>query len=348
MKKTKMLIVIFVMMDIVIAGLSVASYAAETSVTGTPTSLTITREVNNVTNPVTNTFTYTVEADASNPAAVTDLPTGVQVVFNNVSPTSNKATATGTLDMSGVKFTALGDYKFKVTETASQDGTTYPVDSAKTYYVYVSVRNELDNNNVPTGNLIATLAEQSKLSDTGEKVDIKYNSAAKLTYIQLSKSVTGNMAKTDDYFEFTLTIPGTTGDVYVISGNHSTDGNTTVATSNYTVGTTTKIYLKHGQTVTIGKSGDLGQIKVGSEYTITESNTKSYTSTTVDGTSGTTTTKTMVATDNSDFDDDNVTAFINHKEASVLTGVFANVAPFAVLVALAVIGLYAIKKTSNN
>lgn len=306
--------------------------------------LDVERKVNDVTNPVTNTFGYTVEADASNPAAVTNLPTSLEVVFNATAPVSGVATETATLDLSAVNFTALGDYKFKITETSSTDSDKYPVDD-KTYYMYVSVRNELDANNSPTGTLIPTLVSKAKLNDSGDKVDISYESDAVLTNIQISKTVTGNMSKTDKYFAFTVTIPGTTGDVYKITGAHSTDGSATVNESNYTVGTTTTIYLKHGQTVTIGKDGDINQIPVGASYTIAE-NADDYTPS-VDGTSGANASKTTVAADDSNYSTNNVTNYVNNKEEASLTGLVVTYWPFVVLIALAGLGIYGLKKTAK-
>jgi len=313
-------------------------------------SIGITRTISDVSNPVTNTFTYTITADASNPASVTGLPSSETIAFNNVTPTSGSVSQTKNLDLSGVQFPALGDYKFNVTETASSNSTQYPVDSTTKYTIQVSVRNELSSN-VPTGNLVATLASQAiKTVNNVEqdgKFDIAFSAAPSLTYITISKSVTGNLANTDEYFQFALDIAGNTGDTYTILGNHSTDGSATVASSTYTVGTTTSIYLKHGQTVTVGlSSGNIAEMPIGTQYTVAENNASSYETSidsTVSSTKSVTKTTVLDATATA-----NKTAFVNNKTAPVLTGIFVNVAPFVALVAIATIGIIAVRKTSTK
>ena len=351
MKESMKMKKILMLLAVVIAGFVTMPnvHAAQTKITSENKTLTITREVRNVTNPVTNTFSYTVTADQNNPAAVTGLPAAkaTTVVFTNTNPDANHvATATGTLDLSNVTFTKLGDYKFIVTETASTDSTTYPLDDSE-YYVYVSVRNVLDANNTPTGEFEATLVEQAKKDDVGNKMDLLYVSSSVHTYIEISKAVKGNMADIDEYFAFTVNIPGATGDVYKIVGDHSTDGTTTVDTSNYVVGTTTTIYLKHGQTVRIGDDGTNYQIPIGSEVTVTETGATDYT-TTVNGTSGKGTgQKTLVATTAQDFSTENTYNFINEKTEATLTGMFINILPFVILFLVGIIGIYYIKKSST-
>jgi len=356
MKKTKLSILlvlaIVVLSTITLSGKVLAVNSTTIGATSLAKQFTITKEITDVTNPVTASFTYHIEEAAGNPATVSNLPADVTIAFNGATPTNGVVSNTTTLDLSNAKFTKLGDYKFIVTEATTSDRTTYPLDT-KQYYVYVSVRNELSGT-TPTGNLIATLVSQAKVNDTGDKEDMQYDASAQQTYIQLSKAVTGNIADSDAYFKFALNIPGTAGDVYVINGAHSTDGSTTVTTSNYTVGTTQYIYLKHGQTVTIGQTtvgtDTVNQIPIGTKYTITEQDATDY-ETYIDGSSTNskaTGNKTTVATDAATFNTADVTSFVNNKETPVLTGIFVNIAPFATLIVLAVAGLYIMKKTSKK
>ena len=322
-----------------------ATTTIATSTGNTATTWTITREVNDVTNPVTNTFTYTITAANTNPGTVTLPATSPTVVFNNVSPVSGTATATGTIDLSTVVFDEVGDYEFIVTETGSTNSTAYPLD-AKEYHLFVSVRYNVDANNVPDGTKNATMIVQPTLSGT-KVTDLLFESDTELTYITLSKGVTGNLADKDEYFEFTLSLPGTSGDTYTITGDHSTDGSTTVNSSTYTVGTTTTIYLKHGQSVTIGLNGSLNEMPINGSYTVTEAGASDY-KTYIDGstTDSKTTTKTTVATNDSNFSTSNATSYINNYQSDVLTGIFINILPFIVLIGLAIVGIYINKRLS--
>ena len=349
MKKLFVVMLVAVMALTILSGVSKVSAETGTSA-GTVTfssnyqdnQLTIHRDVNNTAENVTNTFTYTVSqvtdggTDAYEDTAVTGtLPTPT-VVFNNVAPNaSNVASSTGTLDMAGLTFTKLGDYAFTVTETATTDSTKYPLDNT-VYYIYVQVRNELDANQQPTGNFIATLVEQAKEDDAGNKTDLEYESTVPNQSVTISKTVTGNMADINEYFAFTLTINGISGTTYNVTGAHSTDGSATVSSSTVSAGANT-IYLKHGQTITIE---DLPE---GTTYTITETGATDYEtyidgSTTDNKVSGTKTVTSANTNDN--------TAFVNNKVEANLTGIFMNVAPFIVLVALAVVGITLIKKAS--
>ena len=372
--KIKSLLLPLFMVIVGVIGLNIANAATETTVganndTGAVKSLTITKKVTNVSNPVTGKFTYSVTADSNNPTGFdsTTLPSNFVIEFNGDTPDANQVvTKTTTLDLSGLKFTKVGDYKFIIKEVSVTDANkSYPKDET-IYYAYVSVRNVVDTTTRElSGNLKATLAAQVKVNDAGGKTDALFQSSLATTYIELSNKITGDRADDAEYFEFTLSIPGTTNDVYTITGAHSTNGTSDVATSNYVVGTTTKIYLKGGQTVTIGKNGNVYQIPVGTDYNITEVGATSY-KTYIDGsttdnqvmTQKTTLAEPTVANPSSKtpeedaalaaFDAANKTSYVNNWEQDVLTGLFVNYWPFVLLVGLAVIGIVAVKKSSKE
>ena len=138
-------------------------------------------------------------------------------------------------------------------------------------------------------------------------------------------------------FEFTVNVAGNTGDTYVVTGG--TDNPATI-----TANTNTVLKAKHGETITIGRSGSLNQIIRNSQYTITESDTVAapYT-TTIDGNEETD--KAVTKTASADV---NATAVVNDYSNTVDTGVFLNIAPFILLIAVAVIGIITVKKTSNK
>lgn len=352
MKKQKKVIAVMILAIIILGVMSnLCKVYAETGTTaGTVTfssnvaanQITMTRYVNDTAANVTNTFGYTITADASNPAnGVTNAPTTASIVFNDVAPgNDNVAVQTGTIDFAGTTFTKVGDYRFTVAETSSTDSTVYPLDS-QTYTIVVQVKNELDANDVPTGNLIATLVSQAEytVSGTDHKGDIKFESDEPPTSFTISKSVTGDLADKDEYFEFCLLIDGLTGATYTVTGAHSTDGTNTVNSSTYTVDSTDTIYLKHGQTVTISN------VPEGTEYDIEEQGAVNY-ETYIDGSS--TDSKSAPTKKVTSANTNDNTSFVNNYEQVTLTGVFINVAPYIIVVAIAVLGIIFIRKTSRN
>ena len=320
-----------------------------------PQEITIQRSVNGVTNPVTNSFTYSISAYSANPAPVNNLPESMTIDFVDVAPTDNVATKSGTLDFSNVEFTEIGDYKFLISETNSSNQKVYPVDSNHQYYLCVSVRNELDNNGQPTGNLIPTLMLQVKDVQSDDKTDARFESNAQFTYIEISKDVTGNMARTDQYFLFSLMVNGAgvkNGDRFIISGQDEEvffNGQTIHTNNEYVVGETNALYLKHGQTVTIGKSGDLAQLPIDMTFVISEATPSDYTSF-VNGKEGSSTgwIKAVALGDDNELPESNKVHYINHKESNVLTGVSTAFIPMAVLAALGTGGYVITRRLRKN
>ena len=98
------------------------------------------------------------------------------------------------------------------------------------------------------------------------------------------------MRETDKYFKFLVTINGTAGDTYRITGQDSTityNNNQITTSSTYTVGSTNYVYLKGGQTVIIGLSSDetTSEIPEGTTYSIVEQDAEDY-ATTISGIQG--------------------------------------------------------------
>ena len=63
---------------------------------------------------------------------------------------------------------------------------------------------DVNADGTPKDEYVATLVNTGKENNAGDKKDIEFQTKPELTYIELSKTVTGNMAKKDDYFKFTL------------------------------------------------------------------------------------------------------------------------------------------------
>ncbi len=311
-----------------------------------PQSITITREVSGVTNLVTNSFGYSVTADANNPGEVSGLPSEISLEMNAVQPVENVARATSTIDFAEVSFSALGNYKFIVRETSSTNAAVYPVDSNKVYYVYVHVRNQMENGML-TGELEATLALQARLNDEGEKCDIVFASQAQMAYIQITNNVTGNDSNMDEYFKFELEIAGIgADDKFVVSGQDAevNYGGETIATSDeYRAGESNVIYLKHGQTAIIGVSGDLYQLPINVTYAVNEVAKADYV-TYADGVQRNGVSERVIAAvQDGELAAANKVAFVNHKEASVLTGITMTIVPL-MTVAVVILTTYVITR----
>ena len=369
MRKTKFLATVLVI-ALLISSMAVFApktfaFSNATLKTGDDGQITITRNVNDVTNPVTNTFTYTIaqhkHADTE-PTAVS-FPTSATVVFDgDEAIVSGTATSTGIIDFSTAQFNELGDYHFVITETASTDATTYPLDSKK-YDLIVSVRNVFETGSTtPTGTtLVYTVADQAYTYDsttgevTGTKADVVFESNSEHTYIELTKNVTGNLARKDEYFPFTITFDDdrlAANDEFVLLGDYSYSTTKPVLKA----GQSNVIYLKHGETVTIGiNEDDLKQIPVGVSYKIVEGDTgvnhtyetyKTFIDTST--TDNKTAEKTTVATDADTFNTANKTTYVNDRDADPITGIFFNIMPYVLLVAVAIFGIVLIKKSKKE
>lgn len=322
-----------------------------------PNVIIVSREVTGVKNYVDTSFNYSLVADENNPAVVDVSSSTPRTLYVSSQPdNTNKATGSMSINFASYVFSELGDYKFILSEISSADEDNYPVDTEHVYYIYVSVRNELVAG-VPTGNLKATLLTQVRDHDEGAKTSALFTSEVVRTRLELSKNVTGNLANTEEYFKFLVTINGRTGDQYTVNGqdNSVTYGGTTLTTSSaYIVGDEgMEVYLRHGQTLTIGLGDDdLNEIPINAEYTIEEIGAADY-STTVDGEDGKSTPTKLAAVllANGDLPTDNQTNFVNHKESAVLTGVTLAIIPAAILIVAMFVGavaMHKMKKSSSN
>ena len=339
MKSIKFIMAMFMAMAL-FAGMGVVKAADVTVGNAANNTFTITRTINKVTNPVTNTFTYTIAPDANNPSGgATGVPTSATVVFNNTAPDaqSKVATGTGTIDLSSVSFSKVGDYKFEVTETGSTDATNYPLDSADKYTIQISVRYDTAN---PTQKVV-TINARSGEGETSTKLseaNFPFTSESQLSFITLNKTVTGNMGDVTACFKFLVTVTGgQTGDTYKVNGGTCENNPTT-----YTVGQTNYVYLKSGESINFGKDGNDGQIPTGFTYQIVEQDATDYTTTI--GNSATpskdTGSQQVAAT--------NTVSFTNNYDEDTLTGVFLKILPYVVIIAIAVAGIVCMVVRNNK
>lgn len=350
MKKIKMLMTA-ILSVVVLGAMSGVSAAAQNITIGdTPANheFTITRTIEGVSNPVSNTFTYTITAAGTNPSGATGMPTSATVTFNNKAPVSNVATETGTIDLSNVTFTTNGDYEWTVTESATGDSTNYPLDSTDVYKIKVSVRNSastnLTSNQGKTVTIFGYDKDGNKIGDptsadpAKQEANFPFTSQAQYRHIEIKKTVTGNMADVDLCFDVEVTV-GTTGQTYAVSG-----GCNNAAT--IPGGTATTLSLKHNDTIIIGKSGTTEQIPIGVNYSFTEQGATAYT-TTINGAqqpSKTSGTQTVSSTASA-----NVNTIVNHYENATITGAFMKILPYVIIAVIAIAGvIYMIVRNKKN
>ncbi len=328
--------------------------------------ITLTRNITDVTNPVSINYHYTIAADESNPASVVNLPRTADLNFEAVVPNEEHvATATYMLDLSGVSFSKVGDYKFTVKESSSTATSRYPLDR-DVYYIYAYVRNELNEAGSPTGNLVATLAGQVLQNDEGDKMaSAVFESAAVNTYIEVSNENVGDLADFGKYFKYQIDLSNASAlERYVVSGQDAEvvyEGEA-LSTATELIGGSSEnyIYLKHGQTVTIGGDNDLNQIPIGLEYTVSLTSAEGYTSL-LDGSAElTTAAKTTLAVPGPNakqstrdkFAAANTTLGRNEKNAEsaggVLTGIVSGVTPFVIVVAIGGLCIFGYSKLSRK
>lgn len=355
---------LFFIIAILLSFIFIFNVNAASSVTVTSdenSKYTVTREVNKVTNNVTNTFNYKIEAAANNPAAVTGAPTDLAINFNNATPDENRTvTSSVTLDFAGTTFTKVGDYKFKITEISSTDNESYPFLN-ESWEINVSVRFKDDG----TNKMIYTFVAPNKEGE--QKVNNKtilFKSSTAFTYITIKNQVRGNMADQQEYFKIKVNIDCITGDEYKIDYKGETSPASTInyndqevtRSLSYSCGEDNYVYLKHNEVVTIGLSNNSGEIKNNTRYSFIELDATNYDtyingSTTNSKDSGelfTISAPIPSGTSNANGKDvkpvflatsvdDNYNRIINDYTAPTLTGIFLKIAPYVMIIVISML-----------
>ncbi len=318
-------------------------------------SIPITRRVTNIGGKINASFKFSLAEKEGNPARVRGLQTSTEVNVINGGPDQTGVwKSNNSLYLGNMSFSKVGDYAFVLTETYSSDEENFPRDTNE-YEIYFRVTNKLDANNNPTGEFNIELMDYlwSKKADGKVGLDEAiFESVGNYTHISLENMVTGNAADMDKYFKYELSFDGVIdGTVLTVSGQDAQidyDGEEVSTASEYTFGDAPlTVYLKHGQTVSIGERVTRGvtvnELPQGTSYTITKLDDDGYT-TSLDEQEVSTVTKTVARNDSEDFAAHNTTVAGNNKEASVNTGIMLNVLPFIGLVAVSVGGLFAFRK----
>ena len=297
--------------------------------------------------------------DATKDAYVKDLVTGKKY-----------AVKTATLDLSNVKFTEPGVYRYIITESGTNQAVENDADVTRVLDVYVNDASANVDGVFTKKLTIAGYVLHSNTDDapdvaagesfgsTGAYVATKsqgFTNSYDTSDLTLRKQVTGNQASHDKYFEFTLNIqdakPNTKYNVD-ISGAEATSGtndatisanasqtNVTSITTDADGKATAKFYLQHGQQVTVqGIAKD-------TTYAVTE-NTEDYKSTA--NTAVASVVEIKADTDSAEVNGtiaskDLTTGYLNTRSGVIPTGVIMTVAPFAAVTLLGAVGMVTIK-----
>ena len=249
----------------------------------------------NASKTIDTEFTYEITPDATNPTGASGEPTSVTIKFDNVAPAGNLTTLTKAIDFSGTTYTKLGVYKYIVEEVSSSN-SEYQVSSEK-YEIYVTVttagaevsqqaknldtgiKGNLNFNHEPeysyiTINLTVIGDEMDKQEYFRFKVFVdslcagcKYDVLGQDEYVRFE----GNTIKTPD--QYTVFAQGGTRAVYALQKNAGgataekamfNGGAANRRNATYVANGVNHIYMKHGQSVTIGLAGNgLAQIPIG-------------------------------------------------------------------------------------
>ena len=259
-------------------------------------------------------------------------------VFLGTSPTD-----TGTSTSQSVSISTTGSYSetYYIKYTIPQ-GTTGDVTNTVTF--------DYESNGNPstterTGYVDSTASYKTdRTGSASATVQVREQVAEQKSYITLSKEVAGNMRETDKYFKFLVNIQGTSGAQYTITGQDSTityNGSQVTTSSTYTVGNTNYVYLKDGQTITIGIAinGTTNQVPVGTTYSIIEQDAEEYITTIggIQGETKTTGSLTIAASNNS-------VEFLNSRDAAAMTGRFFEITEYAIIFIGAMIFILLIKR----
>lgn len=312
--------------------------------------VTLKRTVGGVSNPVTNTFTYTItEGSKPDGATVSGAPTSATIVFNGTEAvSSNSVQDTTTLDFSAVEFSKAGDYTWTVAETGSTDTTNYPIDTShNNYTIQASVRYPVDGSNVPDNTqYIVTMTIKDK--DGNKPTEASWVSGAARTYIEVAATTTGNLGDKSECFAYTINIP--TGNGVVAGDNFKINSNSTCAetsAASVAAGTPATVYLKHGESLTVGVDNGTNQLPVGAKYTITKTNAGDDYTEKFDGSNASTVTKTTVAVPASGdtaaqeaFNTNNHTDIENNWQANPLTGIVTNFWFYLILLIAGAFGFF--------
>lgn len=331
--------------------------------------------LNNIINPVNNTFTFSIESNGATGLDLSrvSLVSGSTGTINYDSgydrltvtlPFTADGGTTPVTQCVGLNFSGamtadvdFGDKILTVTETASSDSTQYPVDSSSKSFNFV-YELKTDNNGapIPSGNDYQTTFKLMK-----DKPTFTSTVNAKTTYITLDKKVRGNGARTEQDFTFTINLakpanaPATKYNVYVDGVSSTPQECYFTNASGYNPSNPCTVTLKHNQKAYIGctncgSSSRSGTLYVGSasSYSITETAATGYTTSYAPVVSGVVGSETSGNTfTKNELEENDEVLFYNEKNFNP-TGRFLVIFPFVILAIAAGATIIAVRKSSKN
>ena len=321
-------------------------------------SIRVIHTIKNVSGRVNTNFKYDFTPKEGNPAHVgganVDISAGVSSVAND----NKEVVSECTINLQNLYFYKVGNYGFTISEKESSDELNFPHDTENKYDIFFQVTNKLDANNEPTGELAVSLLNEAYSYKSDAKVPLKalFESVANYTYISLESKVSGAGADADKYFKYKVDFDGLPNDsVLTISGQDSEveyNGETIQTVNTQPVSDSDVfVYLKHGQTVTIGDyvSGDIAarELPQGVSYTIEKINDDDGYVTTLDGADATMVSKEVVSVNAEDFATKNITIANNGKDATVNTGIFIATWPYLLAASLGLGGFIVFRRLSR-
>ena len=291
--------------------------------------------VKNVNNNFSNTYTYKIEKDPSNPLGATNEPEIARIEFNDTTNTiieDNIANST-TINFSDVKYTKAGIYKYIITEIDSSFKDEAPISNEK-YVVYVTVKQI-------NGEFVTSLLDLFYDDENSQKTDkIIFNHELKAkSFLIIENYVVGDKVDPNKYFKIRVTLKAEVGSKYDITGQDENvifEGENIKTISSFEITENENsffIYLKHGQTAVLGYTDEIGpQIAAGTEFSVEVKQARKYQTLINDvitrNSEGTILYKyaKLVIVNSTDYD-------------VALTGVFFNLLPYILLLSISIVSL---------
>lgn len=339
---------------------SAASGIGQLSLSGTFT-IPIRRKVTNVFGQTRAEFRYRLVEKEGNPAQVGGLQSLTTLSMNAMPDGDNSVESECRINLQYLRFFKVGSYTLTLNEESTGDSNNYAVDTENKYDIMFEVTNVLDENQMPTGDLKVSLVDQLYSYKDDAKVPLiaQFEAPAIRTYISLTNQVRGAGADADKYFKYAVTLKGmNVGASIIVNGQSrkvSYNGESIITENQFSTSGDENIvyvYLKHGQTATIGllssDDGNVMQLPATLEYTIAKVDAEDGYEVTIDGENITERTKVTNIVGSSDFTSTNTTTIINSKDGSVNTGVFIDAWPYLIVAAFGLSGFIIARKIAGR
>lgn len=256
-------------------------------------------------------FDFTITPVDGAPNGLLQLTNEGKIVFNNE---DTQGTKTLKLTFGDLDDVVPGKYKYTIKETKGNiDGISYDK-SEKIFEVTVSI----DENGVKSVIAVEVNGEGNQVGEDDTKTNLDFTNTYTTNPLKVTKKLAGNARNLNDKFTFTITINGAEGETY----KTNIPGNETI-----TSGQAVNFDLGHEDSV------DVYGLSPADTYTVTEDE-KDYTSEgeVEDPTAIGDTEKNIIVT--------------NTKTQTVPTGLYDNIAPFALVIVVA--GAFAVIYFKRN